>query len=98
MSRINAVNSNYSAIVERAASLRKAKAAKLQSKANTQGARFEVSQAQGGQKKQVAERVGDALDQVSAMQNNADQMVIDLASGNDVNLHNTMVELEKADI
>ena len=25
-------------------------------------------------------------------------MVIDLASGKDVNLHNTMIELEKADI
>jgi len=98
MSRITAATSNYAAIVERAASMRKAKAQKLQANASSREAQFEAPQLKEAGKGQVAERVGAALDQVSAMQNNADQMVIDLASGNDVNLHNTMVELEKADI
>ncbi len=35
---------------------------------------------------------------VHESQAHADKMVIDLASGQDVNIHNTMVELEKADI
>jgi len=45
---------------------------------------------------------GEGVDRVLATvkdaQASADKMVIDLASGRDVNIHNTMVELEKADI
>ena len=42
--------------------------------------------------------IDKVLSSVHDAQSTADQMVIDLASGNDVNIHNTMVELEKADI
>ena len=45
-----------------------------------------------------ANRVDGMLSGVKDAQANADKMVIDLASGRDVNIHNTMVELEKADI
>jgi flagellar hook-basal body complex protein FliE len=38
------------------------------------------------------------LQNVSDYQHNADKMVIDLATGKDTNIHNTMMELEKADI
>ncbi len=43
-------------------------------------------------------RVDGLLSGVKDAQADADKMVIDLASGRDVNIHNTMVELEKADI
>ncbi len=42
--------------------------------------------------------VDGMLARVKDAQAGADKMVIDLASGRDVNIHNTMVELEKADI
>lgn len=42
--------------------------------------------------------VDRVLSTVKDAQAQADKMVIDLASGRDVNIHNTMVELEKADI
>jgi flagellar hook-basal body complex protein FliE len=51
---------------------------------------------------QLGNRAGAALDEVlqkvSDYQHNADKMVIDLATGKETNIHNTMVELEKADI
>ena len=50
----------------------------------------------------TVEASGGGIDKAFAgvheSQANADKMVIDLASGQDVNIHNTMVELEKADI
>lgn len=46
----------------------------------------------------LASSIDTALQQVSDLQHQADKMVIDLATGQDTNIHNTMVELEKADI
>lgn|GEM_PF-158384 len=42
--------------------------------------------------------IDNVFSTVNEAQASADKMVIDLASGQDVNIHNTMVELEKADI
>ena len=39
-----------------------------------------------------------ALDNVNSLQENADSAVADLASGKNVDLHGTMIALEKADI
>jgi len=39
-----------------------------------------------------------ALDNVNSLQENADTAVADLASGRNVDLHGTMIALEKADI
>ncbi len=39
-----------------------------------------------------------ALRSLSEQHNTADKMVLDVASGRDLNVHNTMVALEKADI
>ena len=46
----------------------------------------------------AASGVDKVFSTVHDAQASADKMVIDLASGQDVNIHNTMVELEKADI
>lgn len=46
----------------------------------------------------ASQGVDRVLATVKDAQASADNMVIDLASGRDVNIHNTMVELEKADI
>ena len=94
---ISKVGANYAAIVERAAQARKA----VQQKPTqgTSGPAFKMDaldgKLQGGG---VGEKLGNALEKLSDIQHSADSMVIDLASGKDVNLHNTMIELEKADI
>ncbi len=94
MSRISGFgSSSYSAIVQQAAARRTGKAQEVAGK--------EVSATRDPFKLEdpnVAQKVDAALAQVGDLQANADKMVIDLASGQDVNVHNTMVELEKADI
>jgi flagellar hook-basal body complex protein FliE len=95
MSRISGFgNASYSAIVQQAASRRAGAAKKAggaQQVSKTQDP-FQVDQPK------AAEKLDTALQSVGNLQENADKMVIDLASGQDVNVHNTMVELEKADI
>ncbi|MBJ94600.1 MAG: flagellar hook-basal body complex protein FliE [Rickettsiales bacterium] len=94
---VGKVGSNYAAILERAAELRKA--AQQKEKGASKGPEFkafDLNNKTAGNS--VGDKLGSALEQVSTVQNNADSMVIDLASGKDVNLHNTMIELEKADI
>jgi len=51
-----------------------------------------------GKTNKVAEAVNQTVRQVSEFDHSSDKMVIDLATGRDTNIHNTMVELEKADI
>jgi flagellar hook-basal body complex protein FliE len=46
----------------------------------------------------VARALDQAVQQVSHFDRTSDKMVIDLATGRDTNIHNTMIELEKADI
>ena len=93
---ISKVGANYAAIVERAADIRKA--AQQKSSSGVSDSTFKMDalddKLQGG----GGNKLGAALAKVSDIQNGADSMVIDLASGKDVNLHNTMIELEKADI
>ncbi len=48
--------------------------------------------------KEVGASVDKVMRKVSEHQAQADKMVIDLATGRDTNIHNTMLELEKADI
>ena len=96
MSRITAASSNYAAIVERAAAMRKAASSKVGAKTSETKASFQMPD--NGRGAGMAEKVGKALDSVSDAQNKSDQMIIDMVSGKDVNLHNTMIELEKADI
>ncbi len=93
MSRISGFgNASYSAIVQQANAQRNTKARKAAEGATktTQSFQMEAPKA--------AEKLDTALQAVGDLQANADKMVIDLASGQDVNVHNTMVELEKADI
>jgi flagellar hook-basal body complex protein FliE len=110
MSRINGFGGGYSELVRKAAQKRQeaAKVASDGSKANE--SRFELVSrtkdplgANGIEgNPQLGNRAGAALDEVlqkvSDYQHNADKMVIDLATGKETNIHNTMVELEKADI
>ncbi len=94
MSRISGFgSSSYSAIVQQAAARRTSKASEA-SKPKVSQTRepFKIDEPR------VAQQVDTALQSVGDLQANADKMVIDLASGQDVNVHNTMVELEKADI
>jgi flagellar hook-basal body complex protein FliE len=93
---ISKVGANYSAIVQRAAELRKS-AQQTSTKTPSQ-ASFKMEGLDGKNGNAVGDKLGDALEKVSNIQKDADSMVIDLASGKDVNLHNTMIELEKADI
>jgi flagellar hook-basal body complex protein FliE len=110
MSRINGFGSGYSELVRKAAQKRQEAAhiATEGSKANE--SRFEMVSrtrdplaAQGLKADpNLGVRAGKSLDQVlqkvSDYQHNADKMVIDLATGKDTNIHNTMIELEKAEI
>lgn len=50
------------------------------------------------QTNKLGKSVDQALQQVSNFDHSSDKMVIDLATGRDTNIHNTMIELEKADI
>jgi flagellar hook-basal body complex protein FliE len=94
---ISKVGGNYAAIVERATALRKAATQKA-----TQGSDGGSFKMEGiGDRTRgegLGAKLGRALEALSDIQKDADSMVIDLASGKDVNLHNTMIELEKADI
>ena len=94
MSRISGFgSSSYSAIVQQAAARRTGKAQQANtSKISQTRDPFQVEDPK------VAQKVDTALQSVGDLQANADKMVIDLASGQDVNVHNTMIELEKADI
>jgi flagellar hook-basal body complex protein FliE len=95
MSRISGFgSSSYSAIVQQAAARRTGKPQEATSTRQASATRdpFQMEEPD------VAKKVDAALAQVGDLQANADKMVIDLASGQDVNVHNTMVELEKADI
>ena len=109
MSRINGFGGGYSELVRRAAQKRQqGNIAKQGSTANE--SRFElVSRTKDPLGSQglkadpnLGAEAGRSLDQVmqkvSDYQHNADKMVIDLATGKETNIHNTMVELEKADI
>jgi flagellar hook-basal body complex protein FliE len=46
----------------------------------------------------AAQTIDQALRDLSESHNLADKMVLDLASGRDLNIHNTMIALEQADI
>jgi len=106
--------SGYSAILQRAAARRAAQGAQTGKVAGsaaagpTRGvaklgmadpASFSVdTRAVGAPATASTSGIDKAFAGVHESQANADKMVIDLASGQDVNIHNTMVELEKADI
>lgn len=97
MSRISGFgSSSYSAIVQQAANRKASQAQKVQKTVANQLSKTSdpFAPTQGS----APSSVDNALHQVSELQDSADQMVIDLASGKDVNVHHTMVELEKADI
>jgi flagellar hook-basal body complex protein FliE len=110
MSRINGFGGGYSELVRKAAQKRQeaAHTANQGSKANE--SRFGlVSRTKDPLASQgiatdpnLGSAAGKSLDHVlqnvSDYQHNADKMVIDLATGKDTNIHNTMMELEKADI
>jgi flagellar hook-basal body complex protein FliE len=109
MSAVNGVGgaTTYQAILQRVQSQRGSKAGGA---AKADGTRFaqelsrtrEPNGSAGVERttgdNRIAEGVDQALQQVSGFDHNADKMVIDLATGQDTNIHNTMVELEKADI
>ena len=87
---------NYSALVQRAA-------ANAKSTAVVSGGEFKIPEAsnlEAGSKAPGSSPVGldKALQDLSESHNLADKMVLDLASGRDLNMHNTMVALEQADI
>jgi flagellar hook-basal body complex protein FliE len=96
--------SSYQAIMQQAAARRAQQGptgkqgAQQISKTNDPFSKLGIEQAGKPDAGKVAGSVDTALQQVSGFQHNADQMVIDLATGQDTNIHNTMVELEKADI
>ena len=99
---VSGAGAGYQAIMQRIAARRAqqqpgGKQATQISKTNDPFAKLGVERGQGGPNKAAAS-VDTALQQVSDFQHNADQMVIDLATGRETNIHNTMVELEKADI
>ena len=95
---------SYQAIAQRAAARKSQQAdsgkqgAGTISKTNDPFAKIGVERAEQAGPSQAASSVDTALQQVSGFQHQADQMVIDLATGRDTNIHNTMLELEKADI
>ena len=109
MSRINGFGGGYSELVRRAAQKRQQGGIAKQG-STTNESRFElVSRTKDPLGSQglkadpnLGAEAGRSLDQVmqkvSDYQHNADKMVIDLATGKETNIHNTMVELEKADI
>ena len=84
---------NYSALVQRAA-------ANAKSTAVVSGGEFKIPEAsnlEAGSKAELVTLLA-ALQDLSESHNLADKMVLDLASGRDLNMHNTMVALEQADI
>lgn len=54
----------------------------------------------------LEERIGDGdqgpvtrgLEEIGRLETGANQLVLDMATGRDVNIHNTMIEMEKAEI
>jgi flagellar hook-basal body complex protein FliE len=93
ISRIGGGAASYAQIVQEAAARRAASAENLASRTGSELAgpgRSAASPAAAG--------LESSLRSVHESQANADKMVLDLASGQDVNIHNTMIELEKAEI
>jgi len=105
VSGIGPVGGGYSAILARAAARRTQHGAKSVSAptrhklpvADTKS--FAPGAASVGRSVQpAATGLQSLVEGVHETQAHADKMVLDLASGAEVNIHNTMVELEKADI
>lgn len=110
MSRVSGFGGGYSELVRKAAQKRQEASSSAAKGSKAKESRFEMVSrtkdplsAQGiGATPNLGKAAGQSLDQVlrnvSDYQHNADKMVIDLATGKDTNIHNTMMELEKADI
>ncbi|MEE2828161.1 MAG: flagellar hook-basal body complex protein FliE [Myxococcota bacterium] len=111
MSSIQGFGGGYSTLVRQAAERREqGQASRITDRSRANESRFELVSrtrdpvgAQGIQADptlghEAGRSVDEILQKVSDYQNTADKMVIDLATGKDTNIHNTMVELEKADI
>ncbi len=82
---------DYSALVQRAKAATKATSANAEFKApDIEAPKAAKAEAPGG--------LDDALRSLNESQHTADKAVLDLASGRDLNFHNTMVRLEEADI
>ncbi len=112
MSGVGPVGSGYGAILQQAAA-RRARAAQAPAVTPPQApqgrglsrlgvadpASFSLdARSVGATVEPASAGVDKVFSAVNDAQASADKMVIDLASGKDVNIHNTMVELEKADI
>ena len=82
---------DYGALVRQATEARKA---------TGPGAEFKLPESQAAAPERSAgmESLDQGLRSLSESHENADKMVMDLASGRDINIHNTMVALEQADI
>ncbi len=98
MSSIGGIRGGYAAIVQQVATRRSQNARGTQvSRTETSGL-HRTQQSRPSSQSTVAQGVDRVLGEVSDFSHQADKMVIDLASGQDTNIHNTMLELEKADI
>ncbi len=53
---------------------------------------------QGEKENNFGEMLKDAIGEVNKLQQNADQAVEELATGNSKDIHNTMIALEKAEV
>lgn len=96
MSKINGFNANrtYQLVQE---ALAQKTADKAKAKAGTRD--FSMAKAQGGKPaSSVGSSVDKALQPIHEIHDNAGKMVIDMATGRDTNIHNTMVELSKGGI
>ena len=103
MSAIGPIGGGYSALVQQAAVRRAGAASELQTKVSSAQSASGIApgrthQALGAPSIPAANGLDNVLSTVREASSNADRMVVDLASGRDLNIHNTMVELEKADI
>ena len=64
-------------------------------------AQFQLGQSQQQPRTEVgdfAERLDKAITKVNTAQQDSDELLAQLASGENVDLHNTMISLQKADI
>jgi flagellar hook-basal body complex protein FliE len=64
-------------------------------------AQFQIGQDQArphGQMGDFADRLDKAIEKVNTAQQDSDELLSQLASGENVDLHNTMISLQKADI
>ncbi|MCP4869187.1 MAG: flagellar hook-basal body complex protein FliE [Proteobacteria bacterium] len=95
MSRINGgfnANRTYQLVQE-------ALAQKKADKAKAATRDFAMPKTQGSQSSSaVGSKVDSALQPIHNLHDSAGKMVIDMATGRDTNIHNTMVELNKGDI